>query len=207
MSDIKVLRHRLPDRIIHWAFALLTLVLLFTGFLPVVGVQFEWVTWHWIAGVGVTLITIVHILRHANKADFATMWFGFRDLKLALARIRQPVVTGKYSPAQKMMHWAVAIALITTVITGLIMMVRIDTPFWERNIYLLQDNTWGLIYVAHGLSAMVLLSIAMIHIYFGLRPEKLFYTRSMLKGSLNKAEYDANHDPELWTIEPAAKQD
>ena len=35
--------------------------LLFTAFLPKVGVQFTWVTYHWIAGV---VLTVFHPLSH-----------------------------------------------------------------------------------------------------------------------------------------------
>ena len=46
----KIIRHHLPDRIFHWVMAVCMLVLLFTGFLPIVGVKFSWVDPHWIAG-------------------------------------------------------------------------------------------------------------------------------------------------------------
>ena len=50
----KIIRHLLPDRIFHWVMAVSILVLLFTGFLPIVGVNFSWVDPHWIAGIVLT---------------------------------------------------------------------------------------------------------------------------------------------------------
>ena len=41
---------RSPARLFHWVMAAAMFVLLFTAFLPVSGVQFPWVTWHWMAG-------------------------------------------------------------------------------------------------------------------------------------------------------------
>ena len=39
-SGDQVLRHHLADRLYHWLMAACMLVLLFTGFLPVLGVNF-----------------------------------------------------------------------------------------------------------------------------------------------------------------------
>ena len=43
-------RHSLAARLFHWIMAASMLTLLFTAFLPKVGVQFNWVDYHWIAG-------------------------------------------------------------------------------------------------------------------------------------------------------------
>ena len=45
------------------------------------------------------------------------------------------------------------LAGIVVIGTGIVMMVRIDTPLWPQNAYLLTDPTWGLIYVLHGLGS------------------------------------------------------
>ena len=47
-------RHSLAARLFHWIMAASMFVLLFTAFLPKVGVQFDWVTYHWIAGMVLT---------------------------------------------------------------------------------------------------------------------------------------------------------
>ena len=83
------------------------------------------------------------------------------------------------------------------------MMVKIDTPFWERNIYLLEDGTWGIIYVLHGFAALSLITTVMLHIYFALRPEKLMYLRSMLGGAITRKEFIEHHDPQKWVAEDA----
>lgn len=199
MQGLKLIRHRLADRLIHWLFAISVLILLATGFLPVVGVNFEWVTLHWAAGLGVLLFLILHIIRRTAPLALQRIWFGFKDIELSIQGWRTGHVrTGKYSPAQKLMHHGVALLVTLTLITGLFMMVRVDTPLWERNIYLFQDGTWGIIYTLHGICALALLSTVMLHIYFALRPEKLLYTRSMIKGWLTQQEFDRHHDPALW---------
>ena len=47
----KIVRHALLDRLLHWATAVCVLVLLATAFLPILGIEFAWVTIHWVAGI------------------------------------------------------------------------------------------------------------------------------------------------------------
>ena len=56
-------RHKLPDRLFHWIMAALVIILLVTAFLPILGIKFNWVTTHWIAGVFLIIATIFHLYR------------------------------------------------------------------------------------------------------------------------------------------------
>ncbi len=47
----RIPRHNGVARIFHWIMAFSMLVLVFTAFLPIVGVKFAWVQWHWMAGL------------------------------------------------------------------------------------------------------------------------------------------------------------
>jgi hypothetical protein len=53
------------------------------------------------------------------------------------------------------------------------------------------------------LSTLALVALAATHIYFALRPEKLFYTRSMVSGWISEDELKANHDANLWSPKEA----
>ena len=142
-----------------------------------------------------------HIWRVIQRKQFLAMWFGLEDIKLMLTMLgADPAKPGKYSPAQKLMHQGVTAMVLLTLLTGLVMMVKIDTPFWERNIYLFDDTTWGAIYVLHGIAALSLITTVMLHIYFALRPEKLLYTRSMIRGWLTKDEFNEHHDANKWQV-------
>src|SRR5271163_5165652 len=55
-----VLRHKLPDRLYHWTMAVAVLTLLFTAFAPILGWKFEWVTAHWIAGIVLAILVVIH---------------------------------------------------------------------------------------------------------------------------------------------------
>ena len=201
-----IVRHSLIDRLFHWITAISVSILLFTSFLPILGIKFSWVTLHWVSGFVLGLVIFAHIVRSLFWQDLRSMWFGVRDVKETvttlgwLLNLRSGALSksGKYSPAQKLMHHGVSVFVLITIITGLLMMIKIDTPLWERDPYWLSDQSWGIVYVLHGLAALILMSIVMIHIYFSLRPEKLMYLRSMIFGWLSKAEFMNQHDPKRW---------
>ena len=202
----RIIRHTLVDRLFHWIMAASVLILLVTAFLPILGLKFSWLTTHWIAGLVLTVLIVFHIFWTTLQQKFWSMWIGLRDFKDVFTTLswrfkvtdKTPQKPGKYSVAQKLMHHTVSVVVLITIVTGLLMMVKIDTPFWERDPYWLSDYVWGVIYVFHGIAALSLITIIIIHIYFSLRPEKLMYTRSMILGWLTKDEYLEQHDINRW---------
>ena len=48
--------------------------LLFTAFLPKVGIQFNWVLYHWIAGMVLTVSILFHIVHATFFLDFWSIW-------------------------------------------------------------------------------------------------------------------------------------
>ena len=207
MGD-KLLRHTLADRIFHWVMAGAVLVLLGTAFFPILGLDFPWVTAHWVSGLVLTAAVLFHIVRAFFFQDLKTMWISLEDLRNLIELIRWnfrlspaiPGKSGKYSLAQKLIHHVMTLIVLLVVVTGLFMLVKIDTPWWERNPYLLEESSWGFIYVVHDLTAMCLITLVMVHIYFSVRPEKLFFLRSMLLGWITRKEYLEHHDPRRWKI-------
>ncbi len=205
----RVIRHRLPDRLFHWANAVVVFVLLGTSLLPVAGFKFPWVTAHWIAGVLLTVLVLFHVIRALIWLDRTAMGVGRDDGARAVQSVRwvlrrrraTPARPGKYPLPQKLFHHFLALVLLTAIGTGILMLAKIDTPFWTRDPYWLSAGTWGIVYVLHGLTALILLSLVVVHVYFAVRPEKLYFTRSMILGWISRDEYDANHDPALWRAE------
>lgn len=205
-SGAQVLRHRLTDRFYHWSMAICMLVLLITGFLPVLGVNFGWVDPHWIAGVILTLLVLVHIIRALTVLTLSNIWIGWQEFSAAFAATKTEVLggprvkrrIGKYSVSQKGFHHAAALVVLVAIGTGLVMMIGIDGPFWERNPFIISESSRGMIYVLHGFAGLISITIIVIHIYFAIRPEKRYMTRSMIRGWISRAEYEQNHDPGLW---------
>jgi thiosulfate reductase cytochrome b subunit len=212
VSDQRILRHHLADRLYHWTMAVALLTCLFTAFLPILGWKFEWVTTHWIAGIVLTAVILLHIVRAVLWQDFWSMVLGPRDLRSSWRFVARGVRLGgpppqrdaKYSPLQKSFHMLVAIAVLAIVATGLMMLSKIDTPFWRRNPYWLADSEWGMVYAIHGLFAMATISLIMAHLYFAVRPEKLWMTRSMFHGWISREDYLRHHDPQRWPVPDVA---
>jgi len=191
----RVTRHEMIDRVSHWLMAASMIALLITGIFPIIGIEFAWLELHWIAGILLTVIVVLHILRSILAKKLADMWISGGDLKEPFEESQKP---GKYSLAQKSMHASVTVLTALVIVSGILMFMVIDSPWWGRS-NLLTEASLGWVFLIHGLSTLALVGVICMHIYFALRPEKLFYTRSMIKGWISKEELDANHDTERWT--------
>jgi cytochrome b subunit of formate dehydrogenase len=202
----RVMRHRLVDRLFHWLMAISVLALMGTSILPILGVQFQWVDIHWITGVALTGLVAFHIIRAMIWQDWRNMviWIDdirdiWRNIRLALSGTGMPPARpGKYDPLQKLYHLAIAVLVLAVIASGLLMLLKIDTPLWRRNPYWFSNATWGIIYVVHGFAAMAMVTMVMIHIYFALRPDEWYLTRSMFRGWISRKEYSEHHDAERW---------
>ena len=208
----RVARHSLAARMFHWIMAASMFALLITAFLPKVGVQFPWVTYHWIAGAVLTVSIIYHILHATFWMDFWSIWPDKTDMQDASRRLKRfmgqeapaPRRFGKYPLENKMYHAVIVLTGLAVILTGVFMMFRVRTAFFPRNPYLFGDMTWGLMYVLHGLAGVGLIALVMVHVYFAVRPEKFVITKSMVFGSLPKDYYLEHHDPERWSVETSS---
>jgi cytochrome b subunit of formate dehydrogenase len=203
----KVTRHSMGARVFHWIMAAAMLVLVGTAFLPIVGVQFAWVEWHWIAGLVLTASILFHTVHATFVLDFWSIWVGPKDIPEIKAEFLRELgkepggpQPGKYPLGNRLYHLVVMIAGLAVIVTGLLMMVRIRTPFLERNPYVMSDQAWGWTYVLHGLAGVGFVGLIIAHIYFALRPEKLWITRSMILGYITRREYLEHHDPDRWHV-------
>jgi len=61
-----------------------------------------------------------------------------------------------------------------------------------------------MMYVLHGLAGVGLIALIMVHVYFGLRPEKLPITKSMIFGWMSRDFYLKEHDPKRWVVETSS---
>jgi len=205
----RVPRHSLVARAFHWIMAASMFTLLFTAFLPKVGVQFDWVRYHWIAGVVLTVSVVFHIFHASFFLDFWSIWPDKADLEDAWKRVLRflgkpaglPRKFAKYPLENKLYHGAIIVTGMSAILTGVFMMSRVRTPFFSRNPYLFSDMTWGLMYVLHGLAGVGLITLVVVHVYFAVRPEKLPITASMIVGSMSREFYLKEHDPKRWVVE------
>jgi cytochrome b subunit of formate dehydrogenase len=205
----EVPRHSLAARMFHWIMAAAMFALLITAFLPRIGVQFAWVTYHWIAGIVLTASILFHIVHATFWMDRWSIWPDKADIEDATRRFKRaigqaappPRRFAKYPLENKMYHGVIVLAGLSAVLTGVFMMFRVRTGFLPRNPYLFGDMTWGLMYVLHGLAGVGLIALIMVHVYFAIRPEKLVITKSMIFGTLAREHYLEHHDPQRWAVE------
>jgi cytochrome b subunit of formate dehydrogenase len=204
----QITRHSLAARLFHWIMAAAMFTLLLTAFLPRVGVVFDWVTYHWIAGLVLTASIIFHVVHASFFLDFWSIWPDKIDLQDSWKRIQRffgkpaplPRRSGKYPLDNKLYHGVIVLCGLAVTLTGVFMMFRVRTGIFPRNPYLFSDMTWGLMYVLHGLAGIGLIGLVIVHVYFALRPEKLAITYSMIFGSMKRDFYLSEHDPERWVV-------
>lgn len=192
----KINRHDAVDRAFHWIMAASVLVLIATGVMPIIGIHFAWLNIHWIAGLVLTFVVIFHIIRASFWQDFKSMIISPADFAEPFDESRKP---GKYSFEQKGLHFAMTILVLLVIVTGVILFMQIRTPFWDRPA-VTDEAQLGLMFLLHGLATLGLVAFTAIHIYFAVRPEKIFYTRSMIKGWISEAEMKENHDTDKWKV-------
>ena len=204
----RIPRHNFVARVFHWVMAFSMLTLLLTAFLPIVGVRFAWVQWHWMAGILLTASILFHIVHATFFLDFWSIWVGPKDIPEFKAEMLREVgidapgpKPGKYPLGNRLYHLGVMVAGLAAVTTGILMMWRIRTPLIERNPYVMSDPAWGFTYVLHGLAGVGFVGLVIGHIYFAVRPEKLWITKSMIFGYVTRRQYLEHHDPDRWVTE------
>jgi hypothetical protein len=123
----KITRHTLVSRVFHWVMAASMLVLVITAFFPIVGIQFAWVQWHWIAGIVLTGSILFHIIHATFFLDFWSIWVGPRDIPEFKAEMmrefgKEPDAPkpGKYPLGNRLYHLVVMIAGLAVIATGIL---------------------------------------------------------------------------------------
>jgi cytochrome b subunit of formate dehydrogenase len=206
-------RHSFMARLFHWVMAATMFTLLFTAFLPIVGVKFAWVRWHWIAGLVLTGAIIYHIIHATFFLDFWSIWVGPKDIPELKAELLRELghevpgpKPGKYPLGNRLYHLAILVVGLAAAITGIFMMSRVRTPIFTRNPYLLADATWGFTYIVHGLAGVSLVGLVIAHVYFAVRPEKWWITKAMIVGWITRRNYLEHHDPGRWNVRAGKAQ-
>ena len=210
----RVVRHGFVARAFHGVMAIAMIALLLTGFLPKVGVQFgSWLTLHWIFGIVLIASIVFHMIHATFFLRLRDILIFPRDIKELFQELRfmfsggtPPDKPGKYPVDHKLYHAAVTVAGFAAMITGVLMLYRIDTPLLARNPYLYTDSTWGWIYVLHGVGGVLLVGLTITHVYFAILPEKRWITRSMIKGWITRSELQVHHDPKRWAGDDAPQR-
>jgi hypothetical protein len=93
----------------------------------VTGIQFAWVTIHWIAGMVLLLAVLYHVFHATLKQDFWAMWIGRDELAEGVQGLRgvfrrsadlEKRRGAKYPLDHKLYHHVVAIVGIAAIVSG-----------------------------------------------------------------------------------------
>lgn len=185
--DATQLRHAGIDRLFHWGTAVTMGLLLVTSLAPVLDLRFAWYGIHWVAGIVLTLLILLHVVR-------ALVWQRPRTMLLLSAADFRAGAAGKYTLPQKLMHLAWAVAILVAVVTGLLLLRKAGVPFMERDPYVRSLAAWGVMTLLHDLAALLSVFLILVHVYFGILPEKRAYLRAMLTGFIRRSELGVEHD-------------
>ncbi len=165
-------------------------VLLVTSLFPILGLRFAWYGVHWVAGLVLTLVILLHIVR-------ALFWQRPGHHAAAERRGFHGAWRGKYTLAQKLMHLAWAVAILVAIVTGLLMLQKAGVPFMARDPYAFSLGSWGALTLLHDLAALLSVFLVLVHVYFGvLLPEKRAYLKAMVVGWITRADLKAEHNVE-----------
>ena len=205
----RIQRHSLAARLFHWTMAASMLTLLFSAFVPILDLEFAgWLTIHWIAGVVLIATIVYHIIHAIGWQDFWSMMnFGPSFFKEGVATLRHVLSSkapepkaGKYPFDHRMYHHTIVVVSLAAIVTGVMMMMRIDTPFFTRDPYFISDQAVGVVFAIHGLAGVSLILLIASHIYFAIRPEKRWITWSMVRGWIDREHYAEHFDPAKWVV-------
>ena len=110
--------------------------LLFTAFLPKVGVQFDWVTYHWIAGTVLTVSILFHIIHASFFLDFWSIWPDRMTCADAMEKNSQIFGPSRAAAAtnSQSIRWRTSCTMARSslqaclsIVTGVFMMFRVRT--------------------------------------------------------------------------------
>ena len=203
----RVPRHSLVARAFHWVMAISMFALLITAFLPKIGIKFDWVWYHWVAGLVLTASVLFHIFHASFFLDFWSIWPDRIDIRDAKRRMMRafgkdappPDRFAKYPLENKFYHAVILLAGLAVIATGLFMMKRVNTGnLCAQSLRVRRYDVGHDVCCCIGLAGVGLIALMMVHVYFGLRPETLPITKSMIFGYMEKDFYLEEHDPQRW---------
>ena len=127
----RILRHSFTARLFHWSMSTTMFVLLVTAFFPILGLEFDWVPWHYWAGAIFTGVIVWHVVHTTVWLDFWSIWAGPKDIPAFKAlmlretgQIKVAPRPAKYPLGNQLYHWILTVVGLTVIITGILMMFR-----------------------------------------------------------------------------------
>ncbi len=219
VSEKKVQRHGLIERLIHWSVALSTFALLFSGFgqmpmykrymvdtLPGLAWTSDYaitLNIHYIAAILLIFAVFYHLVYHGLKREHGIIPKK-GDLKESYLIVKAMVTGGKepdshkYLAEQRLAYAFIGFNLILVIVTGIIKVIK-NIPGVE-----LSQTVLGLATNFHNLATVLLLFGIIAHLAAFIPKINRFLIPSMFSG---KCCYDyAKHRHNLWVRDLESKQ-
>jgi formate dehydrogenase subunit gamma len=191
----EIVRHKLSSRIIHWTTALLFFVCLFTG-MPIWSPLFGWMAglfgglavcrwlhpWAGIAFFVASAAMFVHWMRGMLLDRSDRGWIGPRLVRYLRYDDEPDANVGKYNGGQKLYFWAVSLAALGFLVSGVVLWFPESFAVTVREIAMILHD------VAFILSAVAIVG----HIYLGTAAEPGTF-HSMTRGTVSKPWAQLHH--------------
>jgi len=157
-------------------------------------------TIHWFSGFMLTLIATIFLVAMVLKIRRLSIWpdrwgieaivDGVRQMRLYYLQ-NKPGRFGKMNMGQKASAWVMFFAMLTMIISGIVLVFRnIDGNLLESSASLLIRNI-------HTVSFVVLAGVVVVHIFFALLPSNAKAFKAMFQTGEMDEEHVKEHHP-LW---------
>jgi formate dehydrogenase gamma subunit len=197
----EVVRHRFATRLIHWTVALTFFIALFSG-MPIWTPMFLWMAYfvggleaarviHPYAGVAFFIASVFQFFHWLPDMHFEKDqkgWFGPKLFRYFKWEQEPATEGGKYNGGQKVLFYAVNLAAVGFLLTGIPMWFPLEFPVLLREICILLHDV-----------AFILILLSIIgHIYLTFAEPGTF--RAMTRGSVSRKWAQFHHPGWLRAI-------
>jgi len=198
VRDDELLRHAVYTRVLHWTVAAFFVLALLSGFAIYTPWLYRWLTplfgggpstrllhpWFSLAFVAVFALQVINWMRPMMWTRDDIRWMRRMREYVSNAEAIEPVYVGFFNGGQKLYFWAIVIAAIVFLVSGI--------PLWF-------PRTFGpffvaLGYVLHDVAALVMLVGFIVHLYEGTAAQPGTF-QAMTRGTVEKRW--------AWTHHPA----
>ncbi|MGZ4778087.1 MAG: formate dehydrogenase subunit gamma [Thermoanaerobaculia bacterium] len=192
--DGEIIRHRAATRWIHWSVAF-TFILSTVSGMPIWTPVFRWMAAlvgglevarviHPYAGVAFFLLSVVQFFHWLGDMNFSEDEKGSWGPSTLLRYMKWEEVTGngKYNPGQKVFFWAVTLAAIGLLLSGIVMWFPLAFPLIIRELSIL----------LHDITFICFLIAIILHIYLGTVAEPGTF-RAMTRGTVTRGWAKLHH--------------
>ena len=173
------------QRMFHWAFSALLLAAALSGYFMLLTADYAAFNFHVWTFAPVAALLLYHAVTDSKR--LSEMKFSLSDLIA-----RREKTKGRYDPLKRAFHAGTSLSVAALGVTGLLL--------WNPLGWGAVSSYFQVILEVHVLSALLLTSLAMFHMYLALMPHNRPLLRAMVTGVMDEGYLRAHYE---WKPEPA----